>query len=339
MMVCGYVMLTGATFVGASSPLEPRSPSIADSSLTWAEVIQHDPDPKIISDAKLRDRIKETGLPWRVRDKLTDIEMLLVPPGKFEMGMSPGDDMAADDEKPTHDVTITEPFYIGRTEVTNKQWNAVMVSASEVQKIEALKRNKRIEKYQGEGLTKQEAQDKADEQPATQKKDVAAHPIAGVSWEDCKKFCEMSGMKLPTEAQWEYACRAGVRKKTYGAIASVAWIKDNSANGATHAVAIKVPNALGMYDMLGNVYEWCEDIYDGEYYKSCENGVVDPSGPVGGTELRNQVLRGGSWRHGPFNARASQRNGDEAPEQPNFYVGFRVTRSVVGASKGVNVPK
>ena len=88
--------------------------------LSWAEVLEQNPDPKVVTDADFLQRIEATGLPWRVTDKATGIEMLLVPPGKFVMGMSPGDTEAQDDEKPAHEVTLTKAFYLGRTEVTQE---------------------------------------------------------------------------------------------------------------------------------------------------------------------------------------------------------------------------
>ena len=88
--------------------------------LSWAEVHEQNPDPKVVTDADFLQRIEATGLPWRVTDKATGIEMLLVPPGKFVMGMSPGDTEAQDDEKPAHEVTLTKAFYLGRTEVTQE---------------------------------------------------------------------------------------------------------------------------------------------------------------------------------------------------------------------------
>ena len=114
-------------------------------------------------------------------------------------------------------------------------------------------------------------------------------------------------MKLPTEAQWEYACRAGVRSKpTYGELGQIAWYDKNS-DSTTHPVAQKSPNALGFYDMIGNVVEWCQDWYEGDYYKSCTDGVVDPTGPAQ-SELGGRVQRGGEWNGNAYFCRASHRS-------------------------------
>jgi formylglycine-generating enzyme required for sulfatase activity len=137
-------------------------------------------------------------------------------------------------------------------------------------------------------------------------------------------------MKLPTEAQWEFACRAGLREPTYGGwgitvdqrLNPIAWSRVNSA-GRTHPVAQKAPNALGFYDMLGNVSEWCEDWYGSDYYKSCEDGVVDPLGPQSG---ESRVLRGGSWGDYAGAVRSSYRP-NYAPDNPYYDIGFRVARA------------
>ena len=254
----------------------------------WAEVLEQNPDPTVVTDADFLKRITETKLPWRVTDKATGIEMLLVPPGKFVMGMSPGD--GDDDEEPAHEVTITKAFYLGRTEVTQKQWMKVMgVNPS---CFEDGSREKWYAKYMKEGLTQQEAQERAVKEILNGWAQEN-NPVENVSWDDCQKFCAKTGMKLPTEAQWEYACRAGVRRPRYGELDQIAWWDENS-NSTTHPVAQKSPNALGFYDMIGNVWEWTNDWYEGDYYKSCEDGVVDPMGPAQ-NESGVRVLRGGGW--------------------------------------------
>ena len=234
------------------------------------------------------------------------------------MGMSPGDTEAVElkkvfaknypkykySELPAHEVTITKAFYLGRTEVTQGQWMKVMgENPSEFQKGSNAERDRVIAKYIEEGLTKQEAQEKAGAE--SNKLLTASNPVEKVSWDDCQKFCAKTGMKLPTEAQWEYACRAGVRKPRYGELDQIAWWKKNS-NSTTHPVAQKSPNALGFYDMIGNVHEWCQDWYEGDYYKSCADGVVDPTGPAQ-SELGARVLRGGGWLFDADCCRASLR--------------------------------
>ena len=288
--------------------------------LVWADVLEQSPNPKVVTDADFLARIAATGLPWRVKDKSSGIEMLLVPPGKFVMGMSPGDTQAENYEKPAHEVTLTKPFYLGRTEVTQPQW--VKVAGNNPSRFRSgSDRDSIIEKLMNEGLTKSEAEAKA----AKESTNLALFPVENVSWNDCQKFCAKTKLRLPTEAEWEYACRAGVRKPTYGDLDDIAWVNENSS-GTTHIVGKKIPNALGFYDMLGNVLEWCSDIFDIGYYKSCEDGVVDPKGASEGSV---RVLRGGlcgDFTFSPFNCRSSMRIG-YGPDTRSYSLGFRVART------------
>ena len=336
----GVVVVAG--LVGASQggadPAKPKpAPAATASPLSWAEVLEQNPDPKVVTDADFLKRITETKLPWRVKDKASGMEMLLVPPGKFVMGMSPGDTEAVElkkvfaknypkykySELPAHEVTITKAFYLGRTEVTQEQWMKVMgENPSKFQKGSNAERDRVIAKYIEEGLTKQEAQEKAGAE--SNKLLTASNPVEKVSWDDCQKFCAKTGMKLPTEAQWEYACRAGVRKPRYGEIDQIAWWDENS-NSTTNPVCQKAPNALGFYDMIGNVAEWTNDWYEGDYYKSCEGGVVDPTGPAQ-RELGARVLRGGGWYYRAPLCRASARD-FSAPGNQGSNISCRFART------------
>ena len=286
--------------------------------LEWADVLEQSPNPKVVTDADFIARIAATGLPWRVKDKSSGIEMLLVPPGKFVMGMSPGDTQAGDNEKPAHEVTLTKPFYLGRTEVTQGQW--VKVAENNPSHFHsASDRDSMIKKLMNEGLTQSKAEAKAAKESAN--KDPL--PVENVSWNNCQQFCAKTNLRLPTEAEWEYSCRAGVRKPTYGALDDIAWLDTNSS-GTTHIVGKKLPNALGFYDMLGNVCEWCSDIYGKGYYKSCEDGVVDPKGASEGS---NRVLRGGYWStYSNYKCRSSSRD-DLDPHGRYYDIGFRVART------------
>ena len=285
--------------------------------LEWADVLEQSPNPKVVTNADLLARIAATGLPWCVKDKSSGIEMLLVPPGKFVMGMSPGDTQAENNEKPAHEVTLTQPFYLGRTEVTQSQW--VKVSGNNPSHFHSLKdRDSMIKKLMNEGLTKSEAEAKA----AKESTDIDPLPVESVSWNNCQQFCAKTNLRLPTEAEWEYACRAGVRKPTYGALDDIAWLNTNSS-GTTHIVGKKLPNALGFYDMLGNVWQWCSDKYGAKYYKSCEDGVVDPKGASEGSA---RVLRGGGWIGDSYYCRSSTRSYDD-PVSRHYTIGFRVART------------
>ena len=312
LMLVGVVMV--AALVGASQggadPAKPKpAPAATASPLSWAEVLEQNPDPKVVTDADFFKRITATKLPWRVKDKFTGMEMLLVPPGKFMMGASPGDEIALElekvlaenslqykySERPQHEVTITKAFYLGRTEVTQEQWMKVMgenpslFQQSNAKPIAEVYLSKKFIDETKIKMTAEEAKAKAD----SAAKAVKFNPVEVISWDDCQKFCAKTGMILPTEAQWEYACRAGVDKATYGELDQIGWNFDN-ANLTTHSVGQKAPNALGFYDMIGNVFEWTNDCYEVDYYKSCEGGVVDPTGPAQ-SELGARVLRGGGW--------------------------------------------
>ena len=330
LLLVGFVI--AAVLIGGSqggvNPTKPNptpAPAPTESSLSWAEVLEQNPDPKIVTNADFLKRIAETKLPWRVKDKASGIEMLLVPPGKFMMGKSLGDTAAIDWEKPAHQVTITNAFYLGRTEVTQLQWMKVMgKNPSRFQEWSSASREDLISKSNKDGNATLEVQENLDtnlEKPG--KLLTENYPVETISWDDCQKFCEKTGLKLPTEAQWEYACRAGVDKPTYGKLDQIAWFREDSGN-STHPVAEKAPNALGFYDMLGNVWEWCHDWLDVDYYRSCEDGVVDPTGPSKG---KYRLLRGGGW-NGYFNhCRASKRGGNS----PDFIIfaghGLRVART------------
>jgi formylglycine-generating enzyme required for sulfatase activity len=240
------------------------------------------PDPSIITDQSTRERIIATGLPWRVKDRTTGIEMVLIPAGKYMRGASPGDSDPYDDERPPHEVVITKLFYLGVYEVTQSEWQKLM--------------GRNPPHFKGARL-----------------------PVENVSWDDTQEILGKSkGLRLPTEGEWEYACRAGTTGLRYGDLHQVAWYDGNSG-GTTHAVGGKQSNGFGLHDMLGNVWEWCSDWY-GAYPGGSQ---VDPSGPSSG---QSRVCRGGSLgSHGRY-CRASCRN-IHAPADWRGYLGFRVART------------
>ena len=190
-------------------------------------------------------------------------KMIAVKGGTFTMGATPEQTGANSDELPTHSVTLSD-YYIGETEVTQELWTAVMGSNPS--------------HFTGDML----------------------RPVENVSWDDCQTFIsklnQLTGGRflLPTEAQWAYAARGGNKSKGYtysgsNAIDDVAWYWYNS-DRMTHPVKTKAPNELGIYDMSGNVWEWCSDWY-GDYSSAAQ---TDPTGPATGS---GRVGRGGSWRH------------------------------------------
>ncbi len=293
-----------------------KSPSGQSKSLDWAEVIEAAPDPAVVTDAALRDAIVKTGLPWRVRDKGTGIEMVLIPPGEFVMGKSPGDDEASDNELPAHEVILTKAFYLGRYEVTQQQYAKVMgKDPSRFSDTGDLA----VDEAMRSGMTRKEAEQAA-KKKAAEKQGVGslAKPVEQVSWNDCDAFCKKTKLRLPTEAEWEYACRAGQRTPRYGELDEIAWHRSNS-EGTTHAVGTKKANGFGLYDMLGNVFEWVNDYYDA--YSADEQ--TNPQGPSSGS---NRVLRGGSWGSVTDFVRSSYRNG-YTPGISHTKLGFRALRT------------
>jgi formylglycine-generating enzyme required for sulfatase activity len=269
--------------VSAPDPVPAAPPSV----LTWAEVIDLHPDPKIVTDADLFQRMTATGLPWRVRDNKNGIELLLVPPGTFMMGLSPGDTEGQNSEQPAHQVTITEAFYLGRFEVTQLQWERVI--------------NSNPSRFFDPSL-----------------------PVQRVSFSETERFLDATGFRLPTEAEWEYACRAGSDQTRYGDIEVIARYEGNSKS-RPGIVGERSANAFGFHDMLGNAMEWCADFYQPDYYSQCKSGVTDPMGPIQG---KFRVMRGGSWAGIAKMSRASYRYGVMADYKSDYLGdGIRVART------------
>ncbi|MBP5674505.1 MAG: SUMF1/EgtB/PvdO family nonheme iron enzyme [Victivallales bacterium] len=232
-----------------------------------------------------------------------DVKLIKVASGTFNMGS----ENSESDERPVHRVTLTKDFWLGETEVTQAQYEAVMG------------KNPSYFKNGGD------------------------HPVESVSWHDAKKFCDAlnrvckdqlpSGYEfsLPTEAQWEYAARGGGKSKGYGYSGGdnpdeVGWYVDNS-NDATHPVRQKKPNELGLYDMSGNVWEWCRDSCewkDGVVTDTYRDGVVDPWCRSGS----GRVLRGGSWRNDAGFCHSAYRF-NYAPSSSRSLVGFRLALAPV----------
>jgi len=210
-------------------------------------------------------------------------------PGNFMMGCSPWDLACLSDEKPTHRVSITRGFWIGQTPVT----------------VAAYKRFAEA--------TGQQMPSAPDFNRGWANLDM---PIVRMTWDKAQLFCAWMGGRLPAEAQWEYAARGGNPNSRYGDMDSISWYRENS-DDQTHAVAQKQANNFGLYDMLGNVWEWVNDHYDKDYYT--HSPAQDPPGPSGGQEY---VLRGGSWYDGPDDIRVSNRL-NNFPIIGNDFYGFR----------------
>jgi formylglycine-generating enzyme required for sulfatase activity len=274
---------------------------------SWATMIEAQPDPAVVRDADLRAAISATGFAWRVKDTATQMEMLLIPPGSFQMGCSASSRNGCDvDESPAHTVTLTNAFYLGRYEVTQAQWQARM------------------------GSNPSSFQSPSSDVPADQ---VPNRPVEGVSWNQIAGavgFMAQTGMRLPTEAEWEYAYRAGTTTAFHGftgylsgtnddtLVGNIAWYTSNSP-GQTRPVGGKAGNGFGLHDMAGNVWEWVNDWY-GPYSPGAQ---TDPTGPTTGS---SRVFRGGAWDSNVLDLRASSRG----PLTPGFTVstvGCRAARS------------
>lgn len=209
------------------------------------------------------------------KDQLTGMEFVFIKGGCFEMGDTFGD--GTEVEKPVHEVCVDD-FYLGKYEVTQGQWEKVMGNNPSGFK----------------GMN---------------------NPVEQVSWNDVQQFIERLNSqstrkyRLPTEAEWEYAARSGGKREKYSGtsqeadLGQYAWyLYRGNVELGTHPVGEKKPNGLGLHDMTGNVLEWCADWFDENYYKNSPRD--NPRGPGGG---ESRVLRGGSWIHGPFGARATGR--------------------------------
>ncbi|MBO4580949.1 MAG: formylglycine-generating enzyme family protein [Bacteroidales bacterium] len=237
-----------------------------------------------------------TGIPCI--DALAN-DMVKVQGGTFLMGAVSGDTLAYDDEKPQHSVTLSD-FYICKYEVTQELWQAVMGSTPTY----------------GGGWTAEYG--KGDKYPAYR-----------ISWNDCDTFIQRLNAKtglnfrMPTEAEWEYAARGGNKSQGYtyagsNTIGDVAWYSSNS-DSKTHPVMQKTVNELGLYDMTGNVWEWCSDWFSSTYYTESA-GASNPKGPSTGS---NRVFRGGGWTTDASNCRVSYRSFN-APFNHYNNIGFRL---------------
>ncbi|OGQ97496.1 MAG: hypothetical protein A2284_09205 [Deltaproteobacteria bacterium RIFOXYA12_FULL_61_11] len=233
--------------------------------------------------------------------------MIRLEPGTFTMGSPSGEEGREDDET-QHQVTLSRSFLLGKTEVTQEQWQAVM------------------------GWN-----------PSASENCGADCPVERVSWTEAVEFCNKlsakeglrpcytgsgnsvswdhscTGYRLPTEAEWEYAVRDGSMSAHYGKLGAIAWYDQNSGS-TTHVVGGKQANAWGLYDMLGNVWEWVWD-WLGNYPSS---SVADPTGPISGSR---RVVRGGSWDSYAGYCRAANRNYFDPVDQDRN-LGFRLARSL-----------
>jgi formylglycine-generating enzyme required for sulfatase activity len=282
---------------------------------------------------------------WETKVKIgpCTFEMVQVPPGSFQMGTDAKGIGWIEENvlRPVHSVTITRPFLMQKYPVTVAQFRAFVDATGYL-----TEQGYRTWVYVGEHNTGWEYKDKVNwrnpgfehefwddkEQVWDYKDDLSRSdpslvqedtcPVVCVSWNDAQNFVQWLNTKggkvtfrLPTEAEWEYACRAGTTGETYGSLDAIAWHKKNSS-GHTHPVGQKQPNAFGLFDMLGNAWQWCQDAFA----TSIIGPSRDPRGPNWGD---TRVERGGSWRNGDLTIRAAARDHDPTPDHRDD-LGFRV---------------
>ena len=264
----------------------------------WATLVEADPDPAVVTDPAMRAAISSTCLAWRVRDTATQMEMMLIPPGVFQMGCTmPTDANACQaDSLPVHQVTLTKPYYLGRHEVTQAQWMAAM----------------------GPNPSRFQASNGF---PGSNDR-----PVETVSWTAIQGFLAATGMRLPTEAEWERACRAGTQTPFYNGttddttLVNLAWCGTNSSH-QTHEVGTKAANGFGLHDMYGNVFEWVSD-----FNSAYGPPTVDPTGPNAPLNGNYHMVRGGSWFTGSYYGRSCARVA-YGPDFADMTFGFRVARN------------
>ncbi len=239
-----------------------------------------------VSERKVDPPPPTTGL---LRDGRDGLKYVWIGPGTFTMGCSPNDSECEPDEKPAHQVTLSKGFWMGQTPVTVAAWKRYAA---------AIKRNTVPIPTKNDSVTTVNSDDQA--------------PVVAVTWEEAQAYCWWAGgLRLPTEAQWEYAARAGSTGARYGDLEKIA-MKDSLQRVPSLAL-----NAWNLYNMLGSVWQWTADWYSDKYYT-----------PAAATDPRNAArgdfpaLRGGSWNSDPQVVRASGRSGDR-PASRNFSVGFR----------------
>jgi len=258
--------------------------------------------------------------PGALRDNPKDsLHYVWIPSGGFLRGCSKFDPNCADDEKPVREVTLLKGFWMSQTEITVRAYRHFAT---------AMGRNMPPEPNFGGQLLN----------PAWNNQDA---PIANVNWFEATDYCHWIGGALPTEAQWEYAARAGNTAFAYGPLTAIAWFADNAGDhplnaaklqqddpggylyrlsqnrNTPHTVGSLTPNQFGLYDMLGNLWEWTADWYGETYYQVAER--FGPKGPPNGGE---RVLRGGSWATPSTGTRVSAR-GRRSPVARSTDTGFR----------------
>jgi formylglycine-generating enzyme required for sulfatase activity len=245
----------------------------------------------------------------------TGLEYIWVPPGTFQMGCVPSDRDCTTDELPRHQVSLSKGFWIGKTEVTVKAYQQFVKKTRRSMPPEPKETQFRTLSGRADSIAK-------DFRPGPGKKED--RPVVNVTWDDAAAFCAFSGGRLPTEAEWEYAARGGQQDRIYPNGSSINHDEANYGNVGGNdlwhyaaPVGSFQPNGYGLQDMAGNVWEWCGDWMDENYYSGSPE--MDPQGPERGLA---RAARGGSWGFGPKYLRASIRV-RSAPGDRSEDTGFR----------------
>jgi formylglycine-generating enzyme required for sulfatase activity len=288
------VYLLGFLFLGGPAPPAPHGKCGPDPTADALDCAAFPPCPQKPGNPVIEgfDPIGENaeGYP-EYRHLATGLIFVLLPGGSFLMG-SPADEPGRySGEGPVHEVELS-PFLIAKYEVTQEVWERVMGSNPSG--------------FRG-----------------------GSRPVDQVSWNDTQAFCQATGLKLPTEAQWEYAARAGTRTAFYNGpitnllcnrplLDAIGWYSCNSGS-RTHPVGEEAPNGFGLHDMAGNVWEWCEDVYDDAFYSRPEATMKDPLATAGSGF---RVARGGGWHNDAQDCRSAMR-GRSVGSPRNSNTGFR----------------
>ena len=264
-------------------PAPAATPVTATSLGDWADPVSGSP------------RDPTTGLPKRVVARVSGLELVLVPAGSYERGSNPRPDRpwVPPDEQPAHRVSISQPFYLGATKVTQAQWTKVA------------------------GLNPSRFRKGGD------------FPVEGISFVDASSYLRHVGLRLPSEAEWEYACKAGGDDPVVGSpdprggLAEIGWYLGNSGR-STQPVNLKRENQFGLKDLLGDVTEWTKSRYDSAEYHRSVPSVTDPRGPEEGNEV---VVRGCTFVSPVEQCRCAQRG--HANPQTREFIGLRVAHDAL----------